>query len=219
MLSTARRLMVSPRPRPVRSLARWAKGRKSSSALPGGRPPLRVVLDLHLAFPRADRELDAAALRRQVRGQRHVLDQPHQVEPRDARRAGLEAHFRDRSIDDGAAVERVEFIDGDVGAALRRELGDRLADVAIVMHHLADGEALLEKIAAVVDRAGPHRRRRRLQRLQSQRLRELIEKERDPVLQLIVGRQRHAPLQDLGARQGDQRFTMLGEKVSQHGSS
>ena len=99
-----------------------------------------------------------------------------------------------------AAVQRVELVGRDFRFHLVGEFGDRLTDVAVVMHDLPDGEALLEKIAGVVDGVGAHLRRQSVAlRLKPQRLGELIEENGDAVLQLVVRRQRYSPLQHLVA--------------------
>ena len=90
-----------------------------------------------------------------------------------------------------AAVQRMELIGRDFRFQLFRELGDRLTEVAIVVDDLADGEALLEEILGVVDCVRAHLRQRPLQLpLHLQCLNELIEEQRDAVLQLVVRRQR-----------------------------
>ena len=55
----------------------------------------------------------------------------------------LVAELRDR-IGDGvvqAAIEGAEFVDGERRIALERQVGDRLAQVPIVMDHLVDRKA------------------------------------------------------------------------------
>ena len=99
----------------------------------------------------------------------------------------------------------MELIGRDFRFQLFRELGDRLTEVAIVVDDLADGEALLEEILGVVDCVRAHLRQRPLQLpLHLQCLNELIEEQRDAVLQLVVRRQRYSPLQYLGPCPNDE---------------
>ena len=52
-----------------------------------------------------------------------------------------------------ASVEQTEIRAADHGVPFRRQLGDRLADVTIVVHDLGHREPLPEKLTAVSDRA------------------------------------------------------------------
>ena len=48
-----------------------------------------------------------------------------------------------------AAVEGAELVDLDRQVALEREVGDRLAQVAVVVHHLVDREAVPQELQPV----------------------------------------------------------------------
>ena len=106
---------------------------------------------------------------------------------------------------------------------LFRELGDRLADVAVVVHDLLDAEPELQQVPAmrggaladgglrVVTRPGGAIRSVRTLRLE--RGRKLRQEVRHPVLQLgrIDGRRRSAG--DLGARARDELCSVVPEKL------
>ena len=51
-----------------------------------------------------------------------------------------------------AAIERAEVVDADRRVLLHREVGDRLADVAVVVHDLRHGEPLQTQLAPVMAR-------------------------------------------------------------------
>ena len=58
---------------------------------------------------------------------------------------------RDRIVE--APVQRAEIFRADRRVGLHRQFGDRLADVAVVVHHLRDREALAQQVLTVLDRA------------------------------------------------------------------
>ena len=60
------------------------------------------------------------------------------------------------------------------------ELGDRLADVAVVVHHLRDRQPLEEQVVAVQERGLADLEARRLSA--AQRVHQLIQEERDAVI-------------------------------------
>lgn len=76
----------------------------------------------------------------------------------------LVAELRHRARDGvvQAAVERAEFIGLDRCAGFDREVGDRLAQVAVVVDHFLHGEAVLLQFLAVPGRRVAHLRQLRL---------------------------------------------------------
>jgi hypothetical protein len=131
-----------------------------------------------------------------------------------------------------AAVEGAKLVHRDRRVLLEREVGDRLAEIAVVVDHLIDGEALLEELAPVQRRraaelgavrrqaacpAGNLAASHRLGALlQAQRLDELVEEHRYSVLQLRSGRFRHRPLSDLQPAPVDEVAAVLGQEFVQH---
>jgi hypothetical protein len=61
---------------------------------------------------------------------------------------------RDRVVE--ATIQGVEILVPDGDAQVRRELCDGLAEVAVVVHGLSDGEPLLEQVAAVLGGGQSH---------------------------------------------------------------
>ena len=104
------------------------------------------------------------------------------------------------------AVQRVKFVDRDLRVELECQLGYGLAQVAVVVNHLAHAEPQAKHVVAMLRRArGPFRRLGGVERLQ--RVDELVEKQRDSVGELCFGCARSGsrcdlcfgPRDDLGA--------------------
>src|SRR6185369_7770730 len=114
---------------------------------------------------------------------------------------------------------------------LPRKLGDRLAQVAVVVDHLVDAEASFEQLGSVAGRGLVHvlrqlggRRSKRAWRaglnpLGAQRVDELAEEERDAMFHLRRGGVRRVPERDLFAAAGDELGAVTFEEVMQHGES
>ena len=70
-------------------------------------------------------------------------------------KAFLPGEFRHRAGDGvvEASIEGAKVVGADGGMQLSRELGHRLADIAIVVHHLPDRQSLQEQITPVLARA------------------------------------------------------------------
>ena len=97
--------------------------------------------------------------------------------------AMLRDRFSDRGVE--AAVQGMKLFDGDRRALLDRDLGDRLADVAVVVDHLRDAEVGSQQLRAVPRGSGADRvtRERCCRCLQPQSLGQLGQKERYAVLE------------------------------------
>jgi hypothetical protein len=73
-------------------------------------------------------------------------------------RVALKAERGDR-ICDGvvqAAIQRSELVDGERRIALERQVGDGLAQIAVVVDILVDGDAQLQRFPPVRGCAHPH---------------------------------------------------------------
>lgn len=79
------------------------------------------------------------------------------------------------------SVQGAKVLDADGRLQFQREIGDGLADVAVVVHYLGDRESLEMQIASVACGAGADIRSRR--RVVLQRIDELIEEAGDAVLE------------------------------------
>jgi hypothetical protein len=90
----------------------------------------------------------------------------------------------DRGIQ--AAIEGVKIFGADRGLALDRQLGDRLTDVTVVVHHLRHGETHPQQLPSMLRRGRPDlvRWEGEARRLAPQRLHELAQDEGDPVFDL-----------------------------------
>ena len=109
-----------------------------------------------------------------------------------------------------AQVERLKLARRDGRGALDRQLGNRLTCVAVVVHDLRDRKPDVHQLATVL--RGARSKIRSAIELRVQGPCELLEEERDPVLELDGGRSRRQPSchpraaspHDLGAIRGDE---------------
>ena len=134
-------------------------------------------------------------------------------------------------------IERPEFFGRNGRLELVGEVRDSLAYVAIIVHHLVDGKALLHQLAAVRGRSLTHLERCaiRIRRLAFQDLGfalgparclldpqgsdQLLEKERDALFQLRDGCLGGISLRRLVATALDELVAMLCYEFMQHASS
>ena len=108
----------------------------------------------------------------------------------------LRYRARDRIVQTG--IERSKVIRGDLYVALHGQVGNRLADVAVIVDHLRNGEPLQQKIVAVLHGAAADRGVRDGAAF-TQRLDELPQKQRHAVVDLRFGRDGNRPRCDLHA--------------------
>jgi hypothetical protein len=126
-----------------------------------------------------------------------------------------------------APVEHAEIRGAERRVSLNRQLGDRLTDITIVVHDLRHGESLLEKLAAVLDRALRDRWVR--SEAEAQYVHQLIEEQRHSIdLGFISNRQprrhfRMAARNDLLAMRNNEivkhRLFSVGSRSAGHETS
>lgn len=120
---------------------------------------------------------------------------------------------------DGVVETQVECLKvrgGDRGALLDRHLGDRLTHVSIVVDDLRDREALTQEVRAVLRRRSADGTL--VFELRLQRGRELIEEQRDAVLELVRGGPRCHASADARAATLDDLLPIRGHELAQHGT-
>jgi len=154
--------------------------------------------------------------------------------PPGEQRIALEREFLHRISDSvvEAAVERAEFVDVDRLTAIERQIHDRLAEIAIIVDDLVDGETLLQQLEPVLGSGNADLRRsapapagagnlEAAQRLGSffdlERADELGEEARYAVFERARGRRRRQAQPDLRAAALDQLFLISREEFVQHG--
>ena len=149
------------------------------------------------------------------------------------RKIALVGKFGD-GIGDGiveTAVERSKFFDVDRRTPIDRQFRNRLAEIAIVMDNLVDGEPVLQQLAPMTRsrRADFGRHRRTTTRrtrnlsaskrfgglLHAERLDELIEEKRYSMLKFRLGRGRGAAPGDLRLATPDKLGSMRREEFVQ----
>src|ERR1051325_5866000 len=129
------------------------------------------------------------------------------------------------------AVEGVKLIYGNRRIHFLGELGDRLAEISVVVDHLLHAVSEPEQLAAVqaggpprLDRAGRLQRvaengvfrRRRRGLLADQRLEQLVKDKRHAVLQLGRGCGRRGPLRNLQPAAVDQILPVRAQQLGKH---
>ena len=113
-----------------------------------------------------------------------------------------------------ASVQHAKIIGADGRVHLHRELGDGLADVAVVVHDLRDREPLNQQVMPVLNRADrnvgirPHS--------QAQCIDELIQEHGDAVIDLHFGRRRNRPRGDFRPAPRDDLVAVCGDEFMQH---
>ena len=122
----------------------------------------------------------------------------------------------DRGIE--AAIQDVEFFGGHRNALLNRDLGNGLADVAVVVHDLGNVESQRAQLAPMLERrrADRVRRKRRRRGLQPKRLGELGQEERHAVFELAGRHQRPRPIRELGPRPRDDGVAIRRDEFVKH---
>ena len=112
----------------------------------------------------------------------------------------LRHRARDRIVQ--TPVQRAKVFGGDVRSTFDGKLGDRLADVAVVVHDFGHGIPLQEHVVPVLRRGRADREVRR--RSVSQLVEQLIEEHRDAAIDLDAGVGRIGPFCHLrAASRGD----------------
>jgi hypothetical protein len=127
------------------------------------------------------------------------------------------------------AIQCPELVDGERCVALDREVGDRLAQVAVVVHHLVHAVAQGQQLPAVRCGTDGHlaaggracaRGARDLLAvgriafvLGLQRLDELIQEQRNAIGELRARGRTGRPLRDLGRAARDQLISVAGQKT------
>ena len=114
-----------------------------------------------------------------------------------------------------ASVQRAEVIDADRRAELQRQIGDGLTDVAVVVDDLRHGEALKQQVVPM-----QHARCRRSpgsNMAGAQRVDQLIQEQRDAVIDLSLGRRGNRPGRHLRSAAADDLFPVLGDEFVKHG--
>src|SRR5579862_3978768 len=129
----------------------------------------------------------------------------------------LAHRFRDGVVE--AEIERLELGRGNGRLLLDGELGDRLADVSVIVNDLPHGDPLEQEVVAVparglterivVDHIGRPR--------QPQRIAELVQKYRDPVRKLVIACGWARSGTDTRMRARDNRVTVRQDKCFEHG--
>ena len=128
-----------------------------------------------------------------------------------------------------APVQRAELVDAERRIPLRREVGDRLAEVTVVVDDLVDRVAERQQLPAMTGRGDRHLRAAgRLDPgrtgdpqavdglallVRLERLPELIDEVRDPVLQLLFGRGPKGALGGLGLAARDQVVAVVRQEA------
>ena len=113
-----------------------------------------------------------------------------------------------------AAVQRTKVFRADRGVHLDGQFGDRLTDVAIVVHDLRHREPLQQQVMAMQDRAPAYLRTRSGAPLQG--VHQLIEEDRDPVIDLRRGRWRHRPRGHLPPASRDDFVAVGADELVEH---
>ena len=113
-------------------------------------------------------------------------------------------------------VEGAELVGADLGLALDGKLGDGLTGVAVVVDDLRDREAAAQEIVAVLTRAGGDLDL--ADELRTERVFELLEEHRDPVLELERGRAGRHPLGHPSAAPSDDLRSIFTHELIQHAS-
>ena len=116
-----------------------------------------------------------------------------------------------------AAIQDAKVVRADGRVRLHRQLGDGLTDVAIIVDHLRDGEALEQEVVTMLE-CGPPNLRARAQ-TEAQGGDQLIQEHRHPVVDLTVGGRRHrsrgnlrpAAPDNLGPIDGDEFMQQRGD--------
>ena len=113
-----------------------------------------------------------------------------------------------------AAVENAEILGRDRRAKLAGELGDRLTDIAVAMHHLADAEAPRVQLGAV---GGGTRTDVAVGRFDApQQHHQLIEKQRHAVADLIGSHERRAAPQQFLLCPCGELGMVLDQEIMEH---
>ena len=112
-----------------------------------------------------------------------------------------------------APVQHAEIRDANRGVRLGRQLGDRLADITVVVHDLRHGEPLIEKLTPVSDRALPDLGVR--DQAEAQWLDQLIEEERHPMVLAFIANWN--PRSDLRLAARNDLLTVGGNEMVKHG--
>ena len=128
----------------------------------------------------------------------------------------LRDRFSDRHVE--ATIQRMKLFDGDRCVLLERDLGDRLANVTVVVDHLRHVEAGCQQLRAVPRGGGTHRvtRERCRRRFQPQGLGQLRQKEGHPMLDLTARDRRPRPASDAVPRAGHDVVAMQVDEFVQH---
>src|SRR5204863_5949784 len=113
-------------------------------------------------------------------------------------------------------VERTELLGAERRVAFDRELGDRLTDIAVVVNYLRDGEPAAQQVPPVLDRSRGGSGARGGTLLALERLLELPQEQRDPLLELGPGRAGSHPLGDASPAPRDDLVSMIRDELAQH---
>ena len=116
-----------------------------------------------------------------------------------------------------AAVQQAEVFDADRRLNLPGQLGDRLADVAIVVDNLRNGESLEPEVVTVEEGAPADLRTGG--ESQAQRLGELIQEQGHPVIDFRAGRRRDRSRRHFGPAAPDDLLAVQGNELMQHVAS
>ena len=113
-----------------------------------------------------------------------------------------------------AGIQQAEVIGADRRLQFHRQLGDRLADVPVVVNDLGDGEALETQIVPMAGGRSADFRTGQLS--ETQCVGQLVEKERDAVRNFRLGRRRYRPLPNLRSAPANDLVTMKCDEVVEH---
>jgi hypothetical protein len=124
--------------------------------------------------------------------------------------------LRDRAGDRDVqtAVEQPKVVRADRHVLFGSQLGDGLTDVAIVMHHLRQGQSLQLRVVAVQERTPVNLSAGR--QAETDRRNQLIQKEGDAVVDFRVRRWWHRPRGHLGSAAQDDFVPVYGNEFTEH---
>ena len=114
-----------------------------------------------------------------------------------------------------ASVQRAKVVGADGRVHFHRQLGDRLADVAVVVHDLRHGEPLQQQVVPVLDRARADLGARG--QAEAQRVRQLIQEHRHAVIDLRLGWRWNRPRGHLRPAPPDDLVAVDGDEFVEHG--
>jgi hypothetical protein len=113
------------------------------------------------------------------------------------------------------AVQHPKVICADGCVQFHRHFGDRLTDVAIVVHDLGDRESLQQEVMPVLEGAFPDLRRGA--QAEPEGIPQLIEEHRHAMIDFRLGWRRHRPPRNLGPASPNDLVPVNGDEFIEHG--